>query len=87
MYTSCIFNHTNYKLNLLLLAVCAYLCLTVTPWAVALQTPPSMEFSRQEYWSRLPSPTPGDLPNAGIEPASLESPALASSKPPGKPQM
>ena len=62
-------------------------CLTVTPWAVALQTPLSMEFSRQEYWSRLPSPTPGDLPNAGIEPASLESPALASSKPPGKPQM
>ena len=36
-----------------------------------------MEFSRQEYWSGLPFPTPGDLPNPGIEPASLVSPALA----------
>ena len=36
-----------------------------------------MEFSRQEYWSGLPYPTPGDLPDAGIEPASLVSPALA----------
>ena len=36
-----------------------------------------MEFSRQEYWSRFPVPTPGDLPDSGIEPASLESPALA----------
>jgi len=37
-----------------------------------------MEFSRQEYWSGLPFPTPGDLPNPGIEPASLGFPALAS---------
>ena len=36
-----------------------------------------MEFSRQEYWSELPFPTPGDFPNPGIEPASPESPALA----------
>ena len=36
-----------------------------------------MGFSRQEYWSRLPFPTPGDLPDPGIEPASLVSPALA----------
>ena len=49
--------------------------LSVTPWAVAHQAPLSMEFSRQEYWSGLPFPTPGDLP--GIEPASLASPALA----------
>ena len=44
---------------------------------VAHQTPLSMEFSRQEYWSGLPFPTPGDLPDPEIEPASLESPALA----------
>ena len=36
-----------------------------------------MEFSRQEYWSMLPFPTPGDLPDPGIKPTSLESPALA----------
>ena len=46
-------------------------CLTlVTPWTVARQTPPSMGFSRQEYWSELPFPSPGDLPNPGIEPQS-----------------
>ena len=47
------------------------------PWAVAGQAPLSMEFSRQEYWSGLPFPTPGDLPNLGIKFASLASPALA----------
>ena len=41
------------------------------------QAPLSMEFSRQEYWSELPCPSPGDLPNPGIEPPSLRSPALA----------
>ncbi|ELR60422.1 hypothetical protein M91_18989, partial [Bos mutus] len=41
------------------------------------QAPLSMKFSRQEYWSGVPFPTPGDLPNPGIEPASLRSPALA----------
>ena len=46
----------------------------VTPWTVAHQAPLSMEFSRQEYWSRLPFPSPGDLPNPRIEPGS---PALA----------
>ena len=46
-------------------------CLTfVTPWTVAYQAPQSMEFSRQEYWSGLPCPSPGDLPNPGIEPGS-----------------
>ena len=48
----------------------------VTLWTVARQAPLSMGCSRQEYWSRLPFPTPGDLPNPGIEPASLVSPAL-----------
>ena len=42
----------------------------VTPWTVAHQAPPSIEFSRQEYWSVLPFPSPGDLPNLGIEPRS-----------------
>ena len=40
--------------------------LFVTPWTVAYQAPPSMGFSRQEYWSGLPFPSPGDLPNPGI---------------------
>ena len=41
-----------------------------TPWTVACQAPLSMEFSRQEYWSGLPFPPPGDLPDPGIEPRS-----------------
>ena len=46
----------------------------VTPWTIARHVPLSMEFSRQEYWSGLPFPTPGHLPNPEIEP---ESPAFA----------
>ena len=46
-------------------------CLTLaTPWIVAYQAPPSMEFSRQEYCNGLPFPSPGDLPDPGIEPGS-----------------
>ena len=44
--------------------------LFVTPWTVAYQAPPSIEFSRQVYWSGLPFPSPGDLPDPGIEPWS-----------------
>ena len=44
--------------------------LFVSPWAVACQAPPSMGFSRQEYWSGLPFPSPGYLPDPGIEPRS-----------------
>ena len=57
-----------------------------TPWTVAHQAPLSMGFSRQEYWSGLPFPSPGDLPDPGIEPGSpsLEADALTS-EPPGKP--
>jgi len=51
--------------------------LFAAPWTVARQTLLSMEFSRQDNWSRLPFATPGDLPDPDIEPASLESPALA----------
>ena len=60
--------------------------LFATPWTAAHQAPQSMGFSRQEYWSGLPFPSPGDLPNPGIEPGSpaLEADALTS-EPPGKP--
>ena len=51
--------------------------LFVTPWAVAYWAPMSMGFSKQEYWSGLPCLPPGDLPDPGIEPVSLTSPALA----------
>ena len=51
--------------------------LSVTPGTVALQDPLSLGFSRQEYWSGLPCPPPGDLPDPGIEPSSLTSPASA----------
>ena len=51
--------------------------LFVTPWTAAHQALPSMGFLRQKYWSRLPCCHPGDLPNPGIEPTSLESLALA----------
>ena len=59
--------------------------LFATPWTVAHQAPPSMGFSRQEYWSGLPFPSPGDLPSPGIEPRSpaLQADALTS-EPPGK---
>ena len=59
----------------------------MTAWTVALQAPLSMQLSRQEYRSGLPFPSPGDLPDPGIEPVS---PALAGGfftvEPPGKPQ-
>ena len=60
--------------------------LFATPWTIAHQAPPSMGFSRQECWSRLPFPSPGDLPDPGIEPGSptLQADALQS-EPPGKP--
>ena len=48
----------------------------VTPWTVALQAPLSMGFPRQEYWSELPFPSPGDPSNPGIKPTFLASPAL-----------
>ena len=57
-------------------------CLTlVSPWSIARQAPLSMEFFRQEYWSGLPFPAPGDLPNPGIEPRS---PSLQSNSLPAE---
>ena len=65
----------------------SHVWLFVTPWTVAYEAPLSMRFSKQENWSRLPFPFPGDLPNPGIEPGSpaLQVDALPS-KTPGKPQ-
>ena len=61
----------------------------MTPWTVDGQAPLSMGFSGQEYWSRLPFPSPGDLPNPGIELGHPVSPALAgrffTTEPSGKP--
>ena len=51
--------------------------LFATPWTVARQAPLSVGFSRQEYWSGLPCPLPGDPPDPGIKPESLKSPASA----------
>ena len=55
--------------------VCSVVSNSASPWTIAHQAPLSMEFSRQEYWHGLPFPTPGNLPDTAIEPAS---PALAS---------
>ena len=64
---------------------CVELC---DPWTVAHQVPLSMGFSQQEYWSRVSFPPPGDLPNLGTKPTSLESSSLAggffTTEPPGK---
>ena len=60
--------------------------LFATPWTVAYQAPLSMGFSRQEYWSGVPLPSPGDLPHPGIETGSLTLQADSLlSDPPGKP--
>ena len=73
-------NHTGeeYKKDIVLLLFSCFSCapLFVTPWTVACQAPLSMEFPGQEYWSGVPSPPPGDLPNPGIEPSSPKSAAL-----------
>ena len=55
----------------------------MTPWTVAHQAAPSMEFSRREYWSGLPFPSPGDLPDPGIEPRTpaLQADSLLSESP------
>ena len=78
-----------YLLLLLLLRRFSRVWLCATPQRAAHQAPPSMGFSRQEYWSGLPFPTPGELSNPGIEPMSLASPASAgrffTTVPSGKP--
>ena len=78
--------HSAHKWHKTYVCVCVHMCmlscfshvqLFATPWTVAHQAPLSMVFPRQEYWSGLPFPSPGDLPNPWIKPASLKSPALA----------
>ena len=68
--------------------VLSHVQLFVTPWAVDCKAPLPMEFSRQEYWSRLPFPSLGDLPDPKIQPVSLVSPTLQAdslpTEPPGK---
>ena len=67
----------------------SYVWLFVALWTIARQAPLSMEFSKQEYWNRVPFPTPGDLPHSRIKTSSLASPTLAGGlftlTPPGKP--
>ena len=76
------------------MCVCVCVCkllsrsqLFVTPWVITCQVPLSMGFSRQEHWSGLPFPSPGDLPNPGIKPGSptLQVDSLPA-EPPGKPK-
>ena len=73
------------------LCACSVVSDSATLWTVACQTPLSMGFSRQEYWSELPYPPIGDLPNPGIEPVSPASPiyiagGFFTTEPSGKPQ-
>ena len=71
-------DQTSHHILLLLLLSCFFhVLLFVAPWTVNSQAPLSMGFSRQEYWSGLPCPPPGDLPDPGIEPMSLLLHALA----------
>ena len=65
------------KLTWCVVSPFSHVRLFTTPWAVLHQASLSMGLSRQEYWCGLPSPPPGDLPDLGIKPASLMSPALA----------
>ena len=76
--------------NVCVLSCFSHVWLCATLWTVAFQAPLSVGFSRQEYWSGLPCPPPGDLPNPGTETMSLMSAALAGTSswplvPPGKP--
>ena len=77
------------KFNCLLPLSLSSVQLFATPWTIACQALLFLGFSRQEYWSRMPFPSPGDLPDPGIKLESLVSPALAggffTTKPPGKP--
>ena len=67
-----------YKHPLCVLSHFRHVWFLTTLWTVACQAPPSMGFSRQEYWSGLPCPPPGHLPNPGTEPTSFMSPELAN---------
>ena len=73
-----------------MLSCFSHVQLYTTLWTAACQAPLSIGFSREEYWSGLPCPSPGNLPDSGIKPASLMSPALTGSLPlvpPGEPDI
>ena len=84
--TSSLYCNKRVKSNKVKVKLLSRVQLFATPWTVAYQAPPSMGFPRQECWSGLPFPSPGDLPDPGVEPRS---PALLAeallSEPPGKP--
>ena len=73
------------------MCACSVVSDSATPWTIARQAPLSKEFSRQEYWSGLPFPTPGHLPKPGIKPRSPATPAVTgrffTTEPPGKPTL
>ena len=71
------FHHSAYGYMCVYVQWVSQVRLFATPWTAARQAPLSMEFSRQEYWSGLPCPSPGDLSNPGTEPISLPYLALA----------
>ena len=79
LHPSRIPGHFREAQSLLCVVVCvlSHVWFFGTPWTVACQSPLSIEFSRQEYWSGLPCPLPGDLPDPGVEPTFLAYPALA----------
>ena len=83
--TYCLTKSTILKVKVLVTQSCLTLC---KPMDCSRTGPSTMEFSRQECWSRLPFPSLGDLPNLGIEPTSLvlQADSLLS-EPPGKPKM
>ena len=66
----------DYSQHVCVLSLFSCVGLFATPWTLACQAALSMEFSRQEYWSGLPCPPPGDLPDPEVEPTSPVSPAL-----------
>ena len=72
-----VLQNANLKASVCMLSRFSCVPLFATLWTVAQQAPLPMGFSRQEYWSGLPCPPPGDLPDPGIKPSSLKSPALA----------
>ena len=78
----------NYSYMSVCVCVCVYVYPFITRWTVAHPDPLAMGFSRQKYWSGLPFRPPGNLPNPGMEPTCLASPALAgrflTTEPPGK---
>ena len=76
-YTHCCIQNRQHEHTVYNVCVCAVVSDSVTPWTAVRQDPLSMGFSRQEYWCGLPFPPPRDLPNPGIKPMSLVSPALA----------